>query len=204
MRASSTVSRSIRHPMGRNRLGNAVHGELACGERNVVQATMLRSSTGPSATAASFVRRPLRTALYSSMWLTPAARAIWRNVGARLLIRARFDEYRMVRSCLMISALSGGRKSAWPGGAPRAWHCGGSAGLGVPAGPGPRRAGSGGSTVRPDSDCKDRSMKPGRRGYTWDMLLRESVLVADLSGRGDKPALPFTYQYHTSSRERLG
>ena len=47
-------------------------------------------------------------------------------------------------------------------------------------------------------------MKPGRRGYTWDMLLRESVLVADLSGRGDKPALPFTYQYHTSSRERLG
>jgi hypothetical protein len=26
-------------------------------------------------------------------------------------------------------------------------------------------------------------MKPGRRGYTWDMLPPEYVLVADLSGR---------------------
>ena len=156
---------------------------MARGAGNVVQAVVLHSSAGPSATAASFVRRPLRTALYSSMWLTPAARAIWRNVGARLLIRARFDEYRMVRSCLMISALSGGRKSARPGGAPRAWHCGGSAGSGVPAGSSPRRAGSGGSTGRPDSVCRDRSMRPGRRGYTWDMPPPEYVLVADLSRR---------------------
>jgi hypothetical protein len=43
-------------------------------------------------------------------------------------------------------------------------------------------------------------MKPGRLGHALDML----VQVADLSGRGDKPALPFIYQYHTSSGERLG
>ena len=90
----------------------AVDDEIARGAENVVQDLVLHSNTGPSATAASAERLPLRTALYNSMWETPAARAIWRNMGARLLIRARFDENRMVRSCRTISAFSM-RRQPW-------------------------------------------------------------------------------------------